>query len=86
MTKKLISFIIIKFNTKLYGISSTPLLILIVTGLVALLLYGKVTNQAKSWFQLGPITIQPSEFAKVVIVLFIAWLITKIQKNGRIEK
>ena len=62
----------IKFNTKLYGISSTPLLILIVTGLVALLLYGKVTNQAKSWFQLGPITIQPSEFAKVVIIAFIA--------------
>ena len=68
----LISFIIIKFNTKVYGISSTPLLILIVTGLVALLLYGKVTNQAKSWFQLGPITIQPSEFAKVVIIAFIA--------------
>ena len=68
----LVSFIIIKFNTKLYGISSTPLLILIVTGLVALLLYGKVTNQAKSWFQLGPITIQPSEFAKVVIIAFIA--------------
>ena len=68
----LVSFIIIKFNTKVYGISSTPLLILIVTGLVALLLYGKVTNQAKSWFQLGPITIQPSEFAKVVIIAFIA--------------
>ena len=48
----LVSFIIIKFNTKVYGISSTLLLILIVTGLVALLLYGKVTNQAKSWFQL----------------------------------
>ena len=68
----LVSFIIIKFNTKVYGISSTPLLILIVTGLVALLLYGKVTNQAKSWFQLGPITIQPSEFSKVVIIAFIA--------------
>ena len=68
----LVSFIIIKFNTKVYGISSTLLLILIVTGLVALLLYGKVTNQAKSWFQLGPITIQPSEFAKVVIIAFIS--------------
>lgn len=68
----LVSFIIIKFNTKLYGMASTPLLILIVTALVALLLYGKVTNQAQSWFQVGPITIQPSEFAKVVIIVFIA--------------
>ena len=68
----LISFIIVKFNTKVYGIASTPLLIILVGSLMILLLYGKMTNQAQSWFQIGPITVQPSEFAKVVIIAFIA--------------
>ena len=68
----IVSFIIIKFNTKVYGIASTPLLIFIMAALVALLFYGKVTNQAQSWFAIGPITIQPSEFAKVAIIPFMA--------------
>ena len=68
----IVSFIIVKFNTKVYGIASPPLLIFIMAALVALLFYGKVTNQAQSWFAIGPITIQPSEFAKVAIIPFIA--------------
>lgn len=68
----IVSFIIVKFNTKVYGIASTPLLIFIIAALVALLFYGKVTNQAQSWFAIGPITIQPSEFAKVAIIPFMA--------------
>ena len=68
----IVSFIIIKFNTKVYGIASTPLIIFIMSALVALLFYGKVTNQAQSWFAIGPITIQPSEFAKVAIIPFMA--------------
>ena len=68
----LISFIIVKFNTKVYGIASTPLLIILVGSLMILLLYGKMTNQAQSWFQIGSLTVQPSEFAKVVIIAFIA--------------
>ena len=37
------------------------------------LFFGKTINGATSWFQLGPITIQPSEFVKTMTILFIAF-------------
>lgn len=63
-----------KISPVLYGI----ILILLVA-----VLFTSAINGATSWFDIGPFSFQPAEFAKVVIVLFIAWLITKIQKNGR---
>lgn len=42
-------------------------------------------NGASSWFEIGPFSVQPAEFAKIVIVLFMAWLINKIQAKGRDE-
>ena len=37
------------------------------------LFFGKTINGATSWFQLGSITIQPSEFVKTMTILFIAF-------------
>ena len=37
-----------------------------------LLITGDKTNGTKSWFYIGKFGIQPSEFAKVVIILFTA--------------
>ena len=37
---------------------------------------------ASRWFDLGPFAFQPAEFAKIFIVLFIAYTIFKIQENG----
>ena len=44
--------------------------------LVLVLIFGKEINNAKSWLKLGPITIQPSEFAKPATLLFMSWAIT----------
>ena len=52
--------------------------------LVAVLFTTKV-NGAASWFNLGSVSFQPAEFAKIAVVLFLAWLITKIQEKGRDE-
>jgi rod shape determining protein RodA len=38
-------------------------------------------NNTKSWFKLSGITIQPSEFAKITTILFLASIITKHKKN-----
>lgn len=65
-------FIMIRFNTKFYGIVSWVLMIGIIVSLVALLIIGKTKNQAASWFELFGFTIQPSEFVKVVSIIWLA--------------
>lgn len=62
----------IKFNTKLYGMTSWILLIGISASLVVLLIYGKATNNAVSWFDFGPVSLQPSEFIKVIYIIWVA--------------
>ena len=61
----------------------SPILYGIILTLLVAVLFTSAINGATSWFDIGPFSFQPAEFAKVVIVLFIAWLITRIQKNGR---
>ena len=56
--------IMIQFNTKVYGMFSWIFLIGITFSLVILLIYGKATNNAISWFDFGPFSFQPSEFIK----------------------
>ena len=72
----LVSFIfcifMVKFNTKFYGIMSNILLIVFVTVLILLLIYGKATNYAVSWIPIGPFTLQPSEFIKIIMIVFMA--------------
>ncbi|MGB9798277.1 MAG: FtsW/RodA/SpoVE family cell cycle protein, partial [bacterium] len=37
--------------------------------LVLVLILGKKTSGAQRWFAIGPITIQPSEFAKIMVLI-----------------
>lgn len=64
--------IMIRFNTKFYGMVSWVLLTLITASLVILLIYGKATNNAISWFDFGPFSLQPSEFIKVIFIVWMA--------------
>ena len=68
----LLFLFMLKFNIKSYGMFSKGLLIISIAALVALLIYGTAQNQAVSWFDLGPISIQPSEFIKVITIVFLA--------------
>lgn len=40
--------------------------------LLLVLVKGEITNNAQSWFAIGPFNLQPSEFAKTVLILFAA--------------
>lgn len=64
-------FIII-FPTKNYKKLDIFLMLLITLSLVGLLIYGYAANNAVSWYKIGPITIQPSEFAKLIIIIYLA--------------
>ena len=71
----------IRFNTKSYGVFSWGLLLICITSLVVLLIYGNAKNQAISWFDLGFISIQPSEFIKVIAIVFLAFYYDKKQSK-----
>ena len=69
-------FMIRFFNTKMYGKFAPILLIINIIALVVLLIYGSAKNDAVSWFEVGlgssKIMIQPSEFVKVISIVFLA--------------
>ncbi len=53
---------------------------------VAVMLVGDEYNGSKRWLSLGPVSFQPSEFAKVAVILFLACLVTKnVKKMGKIR-
>ncbi len=66
------SLIMIRFNTKVYGMLSWILLVGISASLVILLIYGKAVNKAISWFDFGFFSVQPSEFIKVIIIIWMS--------------
>lgn len=74
-----LSIFILIFPTKNYKNISSFILFAIILSLVGLIFYGYSSNEAVSWYKIGPMTIQPSEFAKIAIILYIA---TYYEKNS----
>lgn len=44
---------------------------------IAVMLFGEEYNGSKRWLSLGPLSFQPSEFAKVALILFLACLVSR---------
>ena len=53
--------------------------------LLIAVLFTTPVNGAKSWFELKLFTFQPSEVAKIFVILTLASLLCKIQEGGRNE-
>jgi cell division protein FtsW len=64
------SIIMIKFTTKAYGMFSWGLMLIIIVSLLLLIIVGQAKNKAISWYDLGFISIQPSEFAKIITIVW----------------
>lgn len=58
-----------------------PIYIINLALLVAVLLFGHEVSGATRWLRFGPVSIQPSEFAKVVVIVCLAKYIDK-QRNS----
>ena len=51
---------------------------------VAVIFFGDEYNGSKGWLSLGPISFQPSEFAKVAVIFFLACLVSRnVQRMKR---
>lgn len=66
--------LLLKITPALYGI-----IILLLLGV----LFTTPVNGATSWYNIGPVSFQPAEFAKIVIVLALSYTIVKIQSKGK---
>lgn len=52
---------------------------------VAVLFVGEEYNGSKRWLSLGPFSFQPSEFAKVAVILFLAHVVSKnVKEMGKL--
>jgi len=51
--------------------------------LLIAVLFTESINGATSWFNIGPFSFQPAEFAKVFVIIFFCYILTKIQQKGR---
>ena len=63
----------------------SPILYGIVLILLVIVLFTDPVNGATSWFNLGFLSIQPAEFAKIAVILFLALVLCKIQERGKNE-
>lgn len=62
---------------------TSPILYIIMLGLLIGVLFTKPINGATSWYIMGSVSFQPSEFAKICVILSLALSVVKVQKNGR---
>ena len=73
--------IVIRFPTSKYKYLTPIAIVVIIVALGGLLLYGQLTNNARSWYSIGPLALQPSEFAKSIIIVFLAVAYSKLEKS-----
>ncbi len=78
-------------DPKIYKENATKILITAVVLLILVLIpgIGVVRGGARSWIGLGQFTIQPAEFAKIAIIIFVSKYLSKIgneEGNDKISK
>ncbi|RNC85099.1 MAG: rod shape-determining protein RodA [Winogradskyella sp.] len=73
--------LILSVEAKFYERFSGLIYVIAIVSLLGLFVFGKDINGARSWYGIGSMTIQPSEFAKFATALAVAKYISDIQTN-----
>ncbi len=71
-------FFILRIPTSKYRFLAKGYFFIILIILALIFPYGTITNSAKSWFRIGPIRVQPSEFFKSALILYFGVYFEKI--------
>ncbi|MBF8148402.1 rod shape-determining protein RodA [Winogradskyella sp. F6397] len=77
----LLIVIILSLEAKFYEQFASIIYIIAMLSLIGLFIFGKDVNGARSWYGIGSMTIQPSEFAKFATALAVARYISDLQTN-----
>ena len=75
--------IIIIFIDYDFIVKISPVLYGIIIALLIGVLFTEPINGATSWFNIGSVSIQPAEFAKIFVILFFATALCKIQEKDK---
>ncbi len=78
--------VILSLEAKFYERFSSVIYILSLISLLGLFIFGKTVSGATSWYGIGGMTIQPSEFAKAATALAVAKYISDMQTNIKVLK
>ncbi|MFH6768740.1 rod shape-determining protein RodA [Gaetbulibacter aquiaggeris] len=73
--------IILSIDSKFYERFSSIIYIISMLSLVGLFIFGKNVNGATSWYAIGGMTIQPSEFAKAATALAVAKYVSDLNTD-----
>ena len=73
----LIIAVMLNFNYKTLERFAGPLYIINLVMLLAVMFVGQSALGAQRWIQLGPISLQPSEFSKLIMIIALAYLLDK---------
>ncbi len=65
-------YVILKIPTSRYKMFTPILVVGILASLVGLFFYGWISNNAQSWYKVGFFNLQPAEFSKSVLILYMA--------------
>ena len=82
-TSVLLILFILAIEPKFYENSAEIFYIFAMILLVGVLIFGKTINGARAWYAIGPVTIQPAEFAKTATALLFAKQLSHIQTDIR---
>jgi cell division protein FtsW len=77
----LAAFIVYKIPLDLYKTFVIPALLIIGALLILVLLRDQTVNGAKLWILIGPFSLQPSEFAKPVLIIYLAAIFAKYKQK-----
>ena len=73
--------LILSFEAKFYERFASIIYLVAMLALVGLFIFGKEINGARSWYGIGSMTLQPSEFAKFATALALAKYMSDLQTN-----
>jgi len=72
--------IILRLPTSKYKYFVPLAVLIIIVALFGLFAYGKITSSVRSWYSVGPVNLQPAEFAKSVCIIFLATSYARLEK------